>query len=130
MTAKKLFDLMVSHRECFSKIEALNLAERRTVVELATLELLTWHIKGFSGKEKQLFADVLRNRCNNFAKFTRKHLCWSHFLINLQIFTENLGETASGTHQMYQEKWHEQLFWKMNITKHWLYWKNTLFSQL
>ena len=26
------------------------------------------------------------------------------FLINLQIFTENLGETASGTHQMYQEK--------------------------
>ena len=41
MTAKKLFDLMVSHRECFSKIEALNLAERQTVLELATIELLT-----------------------------------------------------------------------------------------
>ena len=42
-----------------------------------------------------------------FAKFTGKHLGWSHVLINLQAFTENhwaIPTTASGTHEMYQDR--------------------------
>ena len=31
----------------------------------------------------------------NFAKFTRKHLGWSHLLINLQVFTENSRANVS-----------------------------------
>ena len=39
----------------------------------------------------------------NVAKFTGKHLSWSHLLINLQAFTENPRANVSGTPQMYQE---------------------------
>ena len=43
-----------------------------------------YYIKGV---QKQPFADVLQNRCScvleNFAKFTRKHLGWRHFLVKL-----------------------------------------------
>ena len=47
----------------------------------------------------------------NFAKFTGKHLGWSHLLINLQAFTENPKASVSRTleHLMYQERSHEQL---------------------
>ena len=40
-----------------------------------------YYIKGV---KKQLLADVLQNVFENFAKFTEKHLCYSHFLIRLQ----------------------------------------------
>ena len=33
----------------------------------------------------------------NFAKFTGKHLGWSHLLINLQAFTENPKASVSRT---------------------------------
>ena len=39
----------------------------------------------------------------NFAKFIGKHLGWSHFLINLQVFTGNPKANVSGTPQMYPE---------------------------
>ena len=38
-------------------------------------------------KQKQRFADVLQNRfLKNFSIITGKHLCWSLFLIKLQIW--------------------------------------------
>ena len=44
-----------------------------------------------------------------FVKFTGKRMCWNHFIINLQAFTENSRTAASGTNQMYLGRWHEQL---------------------
>ena len=67
----------------------------------------------------------------NFAKFTGKHLSWSHLLINLQVFTGNPRANVSGTPQIYQEWWHKQLgsicsgIW--TFTRDCIYWKNTLF---
>ena len=41
-----------------------------------------YYIKGVqSVKKNHLFAYVV---LESFTKFTGKHLCWSHFLINLQ----------------------------------------------
>ena len=64
---------------------------------------------------------------NIFVKFTGKPMCWNHFIINLQAFTENSRTAASGTNQMYLGRWHEQLgsicsgTWI--CTEHWLYCK-------
>ena len=43
---------------------------------------LNKHETSGNQKEKQPFADILQN----FAKFTGKHLCWSLFLVKLQVF--------------------------------------------
>ena len=50
----------------------------------------------------------------NFAKFTGNHLCWSHFLINLQVFTENSRKTSNVPGKM---TWATEmyLFWNMDI---------------
>ena len=73
-----------------------------------TTELCASHIKEIKsytekdGSFLQIFDEI--GALKNFAKFTGKHLHWSHFLINLQTFTESPSATASGTHQMYQER--------------------------
>ena len=37
--------------------------------------------------QKQSFSDILQNRCSyKFRNFSRKYLCWSFFLIKLQVW--------------------------------------------
>ena len=50
----------------------------------------------------------------NFAKFTVKHLGWSHLSINLQVYTANPMANVSGTSQMtYATR--KYLFWNMKV---------------
>ena len=73
-----------------------------------TTELRTSHItetKSYTEKDGsflQMFYEI--GALKNFAKVTGKHPHWSHFLINLKTFKERPSATASGTHQMYQER--------------------------
>ena len=57
-------------------------------------------------KLEALTGEVLQSAFNNFAKFTVKHLCWSLFLINLNLFCRTCPNgclTEMYSHNLSQE---------------------------
>ena len=62
-----------------------------TCLEIISVEMTEWNNFLLTlhkcNLQKQLFADVLQKRClKKFAIFTGKYLCWSLFLIELQVW--------------------------------------------